>query len=127
MNLHAIVRGAITTVNPDTTAGYQKATGYTTSAAGKRTPAYAASVDVPAQVQAAGGSDLEHTEYLNIAGVYRAVYMYGNTQGVVRPDAKGGDLLSFAQVPGGTVQTWLVIKVDETWPDWCRVIVCLQL
>jgi len=39
----------------------------------------------------------------------------------VRPLAKGGDLLDF----GG--QTWLVTAVLETWPDWCKVGVTLQL
>lgn len=126
MNLHGIVRGAITSVNPDITAMFQRSTGNTVSAAGKQVPTYATAVPVQIQAQATDGDDLKHIEALNIQGVFRAVYMYGNTQGVVRPNQKGGDLLQFEQTPGSGQQTWLVVKVTETWPDWSRVLVCLQ-
>lgn len=124
MNLHAAVRGAVTTVNPDIQATWQQSTGYSTDGGGKRTPGYANST-IPIQVQALTAQDLTHLDYLNIQGVMRAVYAYGNIQGVVRPNLKGGDLLTFAQ-PGGVPQIWLVVAVLETWPDWCKVAVCLQ-
>lgn len=127
MNLHGLVRGAITTVNPDVMCPYQQSTGYTANDAGKRTPAYADSVTIPCQIQALTGKDLRHEALQNIQGVMRGVYVYGNKQGVVRVDAKGGDLFQFAQVPGGALQTWLVVAVLETWPDWSKVAVCLQL
>lgn len=128
MNLHGIVRGAITTVNPDIVAPYLRSTGNTTDAAGEQAPTYAAPVDVRIQVQALTGKDLQQINYLNIQGVLRAVYMYGNTQGIVRVDAKGGDMLRFPQVPGDpNVQDWLVVAVLETWPDWSKVAVWLQL
>lgn len=126
MNLRAVANAAIQTVNPDVDVGYSASTGYTTNAAGTQLPTYALAVPVRAQVQAAKGSDLEHVANLNLQNLYRNVRMFGNTQGVVRPDAKGGDLLTFAQVPAGTIQTWLVVAVLETWPEWCSVIVCLQ-
>jgi hypothetical protein len=34
---------------------------------------------------------------------------------------KGGDLFI---IDG---QTWLVIEPLELWPDWCRLLVCLQV
>lgn len=126
MNLRAIANAAIQAVNPNITAGYIASTGFAENAAGKQVPQYAASVPAVVQVQAAKGSDLEHVANLNVEKIYRNVRMFGNTQGVVRPDAKGGDLLTFPQVPAGTAQTWLVVAVLETWPDWCSVIVCLQ-
>lgn len=126
MNLRAIANAAIQPVNPNITAGYIASTGFVENAAGKQVPSYAASVPTVVQVQAAKGSDLEHIANLNVEKIYRNVRMFGNTQGVVRPDAKGGDLLTFPQVPAGTIQTWLVVAVLETWPDWCSVIVCLQ-
>jgi hypothetical protein len=130
MNLHAIVRGAINTVNPDQTVVLRASTGYTTNAAGKRTPTYAADATVAAQVQALSGRDLQHPDFLNVQGIKRAVYLYGDVQGVVRPNAKGGDLLVFPQDLGGTAQLWLVVAVLETWnPDatgWCKVGVVLQ-
>lgn len=127
MNLRAIANAAIQTVNPNITVSYRASTGFTTSSAGKQTATYATAVSLQAQVQAAKGSDLEHVANLNMERVYRNVRMFGNTQGIVRPDAKGGDLLDFPQVPTGTAQTWLVVAVLETWPDWCSVIVCLQV
>lgn len=127
MNIRAIANAAIQPINPDIVAGYQVSNGTTVNAAGKQTPTYAASVPVRAQVQAVKGSDLEHIANLNTQNIYRNVRIAGNAQGVVRPDAKGGDLMTFPQVPAGTVQTWLVVAVLETWPDWCSVIVCLQV
>lgn len=127
MNLHGIVRGAITTVNPDIPITWRASTGYASDAAGKQVPAYAADLTIQAQVQALAGDDLAHINMLNMQGIFRTVYMYGNKQGIVRPEARGGDILLFPQVPGGTVNTWLVVAVPETWPDWCRVIACLQL
>jgi hypothetical protein len=127
MNVRGIANSAIQVVNPNISAGYQASTGYTLDAAGKQTPSYAASVSVEVQVQAVKGKDLEHVANLNMQHVYRNVRAYGNRQGVVRPDGKGGDLFTFAQIPGGTVQTWLVVAVLETWPDWCSLIVCLQV
>lgn len=126
MNLHALVRGPITSVNPDILITYKKSTGFTVDGAGVQTPTYATFTNVAAQIQGYDGDRLIHTEKLNIQGVYRSVHVFGNTQGVVRPNAQGGDLLYFAQSPGGAIQTWLVVRVRETWPDWSRVIVCLQ-
>lgn len=127
MNLHGIVRGAITSVNPDVLCPYYKSIPYVQDATFKQVPQWAAPVDVPCQIQALKGRDLEHRELVNIQGLLRGVYMYGNTQGVDRSNLKGGDWLVFAQVPGGTLQGWKVVCVLETWPDWSKVAVVLQL
>src|ERR1044071_1885990 len=123
LNLHSIVRGAINSVNPDVVATWRVSTGYTTADDGAQTPTYSDS-SVYVQAQAAGTQTLRHAEMLNIQGVMRDVYMWGDGQGVVRPDAKGGDLLLF----GG--QTWLIFAVMETWkPDstgFCKLGVVLQ-
>ena len=131
MNLHAAVRGQVTIVNPDTVGTWRRSNGATTALDGSRTPVF---VDVPNtlfQIQALTGKDLKHLERLNIQDVERAVYMYGNAQGAVRVDAKGGDLLLFPQVRGGAAFTWLVVAVLETWtPDvsgWCKLGVKLQV
>lgn len=127
MNLHAIVRGAINSVNPDIVGTWRKSTGATTAADGKRTPGFT-DAPVSLQVQAATGDDLEHTNFANQQGVYRKVYAFGDVEGVVRPDLKGGDLLLFAF--NGVVRNWLVVHVLETWqPDtagWCCVLAALQ-
>lgn len=126
INVRGIANNAIQPVNRNIVAQYLASTGYTTNAAGKRDPSFAAAVDVVIQAQAVSGSALKHIEGLNLQNVYRNVRMWGNTQGVVRPDAKGGDVLHFPQIPGGVAQKWLVTHVLETWPEWCSVIVCLQ-
>lgn len=131
LNLHGIVRGAINTVNPDILGQYVASTGYTQAADYSQVPSYAAPVEAPMQVQALSGGDLRHVDMVNVQGVKRAVYMFGNAQGQVRIDAKGGDLLRFPQTLGGTVNTWLVLAVLETWnptsPGWCKVGVVLQM
>ncbi len=130
LNLHAVVRGAINSVNPDMSVTYRASTGWTAAAGGVQTPTYASDATVGAQVQPLGRKDLEHRDMANIQGVTRAVYLFGNAQGVVRPDAKGGDLLLFPQNRGGSAQVWKVCAVLETWgPDttgWCKVGVVLQ-
>ena len=131
INLHAAVRGPINAVNPDSLVDWLVSTGYTTGAAGKRAPTYSPAASVMAQIQPLSRKDLEHRDMQNIQGITRGVYLFGNAQGVVRVDAKGGDLLKFPQVRGGVAQTWLVAAVLETWaPDaagWCKVGVVLQV
>jgi len=125
MSLRTLANSAIRLVNGNQQITWQQSTGYTTNAAGKRTPAFSAST-ISAQIQALSGSDMKHMDGMSVQGVMRTVYMYGNPQGVVRVDAKGGDVLVFAEVPGGPGRNWLVSQVMETWPDWARVIVTLQ-
>ena len=125
MNLHAIVRPLITTVNPDVPATWQRSTGYTTGTDGTRTPTYA-SAPIRVQAQALSARDIAQLTDAGIAlePVMRSVHMFGDAQGLVRPQAKGGDLLTFDYA--GTPRVWKVINVMETWPDWCRVAVALQ-
>lgn len=125
MNLHAVVRGAIRRVNPDIAIELHRSTGYTTNAAGKRENEYL-TLSGRGQVQALSGPELAHVNNVNLQDVVRGVYLYGNWQGVVRADAKGGDVLLFPQVPGAQIQSWRVYQVLETWPEWCKVAVVLQ-
>jgi hypothetical protein len=130
MNLHGTVRGAITSVNPDITAQFLASQGHTTDDAGNQTPVFAAGVPVRIQVQPLSRGDLKHLDNLNIQGVFRTVFMYGNSQGVVRPNQQGGDLLTFPQFAGQASATWLVVSVDGPWNveqgGWTKVLVCLQ-
>lgn len=125
INLHSAVRGAITAINPDALATWRISSGYTTAADGAQTPTYTDVTGVRLQVQAMTGKDLQHRDMQNVQGVVRAVYMWGDGQGVVRGDAKGGDLLLFAN------SEWKVCAVLETWtPDatgFCKLGVLKQL
>lgn len=121
MNLHGIVSGAVGAVNPPISAQVSQASGYTTSASGKQVPTYAAPAPVAIQKQELSFKDLQHVDGLNIQGELCSVYLNGQIYGVDRGTARGGDKFVF------NGQTWLVVAVPEQWPDWCRVILCLQV
>ncbi len=98
--------------------------GYTTGAGAKQVPTYAAPLTgVPAQVQALDGKDLKQMENLNIQGDIKAIYLYPSLAGVVRPSQKGGDIVRRA---GQFAGDWLVVKVLEEWPQWCKCAIVLQ-
>jgi hypothetical protein len=130
MNLHGIVRGAINSVNPDRTALYFASTGNTVNADFSQTPGYAPGVQVRVQIQPLGRDELKHVERLNLQGVFRTVYLFGNAQGVIRVLAQGGDLLQFAPFQGQAVQNWKIVYVDGPWNveqgGWTKVICVLQ-
>lgn len=124
MNLHNIVAGAVSAINPAMNATIRRSTGYTTAADGTRTPTYASPECVKAQVQALQYNDLTQLAGLNIQGEKRAMYLNGNWEGVARPDGRGGDLIT---LPDSSV--WLVVQVLENWASqdgWVKVAVTRQ-
>ena len=121
MNLHGMVRGAITTVNPDVPVTIKQSNGYTKNAQHQQVPAYITHTNIPAQIQALTYKDLQQVDGINEGGVTRAIYFYGNVDAIIRNSMKGGDLITF---PDGTV--WLVKQSLEQWPDWCKVAVVQQ-
>lgn len=121
INWHGLASRAIGLVNPHKNGTVKVSQGYDTSDAGFRVPKYATYRNVPMQVQALSSSDLRHVENLNLQGIMRSVYLYGDVAGVVRSRKKGGDTLEF----DGRV--WLVSSVVENWPGWCKVIVTEQI
>ena len=123
MNLHAIVRGAITAVNPYMPGTFRSSTGYTQNGA-KRVPTYNDIPNVRMQVQPMSSKDLQLVDSLNLTGYQRAIYVDGKFDGVVRPLVKGGDLCILATGPNAGV--WKVVMVLEQWPDWCKLAVTLQ-
>lgn len=126
MNLQGITAGLVGAVNTPVAATIWPSNGYTTAGDGTQIPAYLAPVALQVQSQALQYDDLKQLDGLNIQGERRAVYMQGNWNGVVRADQKGGDILGFADHPGGPVRYWLVALVAESWPDWTKVICTLQ-
>jgi len=125
MNLRGIANKYIQVTNPNQEINWVQSNGYITDDAGKRTPK-TITLTVQAQIQALSATDLKHIDGLNINGIMRSVYMYGNAAGVVRADQIGGDILVFPETPKGCNKNWLITQVMETWPDWCHVIVTLQ-
>lgn len=127
LNLHGIVRGAINAVNSDIALTYIASAGNSVAVGGKMTPKFATPILLSGQVQPIAQEDLQHYGFDNAQGIYRRVYAYGQQDAIDRIAQLGGDLLKFAEVPGGTIRTWLIKKVDEQWPGWCNVVVVLQL
>jgi hypothetical protein len=125
IDVRTLANRTIQVVNDNITLTWDRSTGYNTAASGQRTETFA-SQDIQAQVQGLSAAELQHIDGLNVQGVMRAVYMYGNIQGVVKADQKGGDILHFAEIQGGTIRRWRVIQVLETWQTWCKVAVILQ-
>ena len=83
-------------------------------------PSYANPVTAQAQLQALDGDDLKQIDGLNIQGTLRAIYLYDAVTGVVRPDMKGGDLITIND------KDWLVVRVLESWPTWTKACIVLQ-
>ena len=123
MNLRGMANGVTRSVNPNIPATLKRSAGYVTDVAGKRTPQFQ-ELTGTIQVQPMSTGDLQHAEFLNLQGVLRAVYINGNWAGAVRGEAKGGDVLIFSEARES--KTWNVVNVVEAWPDWTKVIVCLQ-
>lgn len=112
-------------MNPWSNGTLQVSAGYTTDASGKRTPAYAPAVAVQAQRQPLTYRDLVQVDGLNLNGEKAAFYVSGNWQGVIRPDGKGGDVLTLAD---GTI--WLVVQVLENFSStdgWTKVACVRQV
>jgi len=119
MNLHSMAVSAIATVNPLITATLRRGLGYVTAVDGSRKPTYT-EVCGKIQVQGIPSDQMYYLDQQGIQGNLRTVYLYGNWHGIVKADQSGGDILIF----GG--YEWLIIKVNEAWPDWSAVTVVQQ-
>lgn len=122
MDLRGIANSVSSCVNPNEIVTVERSTGYTIGDGRRQVPTYAAPVTGPAQIQALDGDDLKQIEGLNVQGVMRAIYLRGSLAGVVRPDQKGGDII---KRKAGS-ETWLVVKVLESWPNWTKAVIVLQ-
>ena len=120
MNLHAIANPVITAVNPNYPVTVSISTGWTSNPDGTRVPTYNV-VQAMGQVQALSFRDIQQIAGLNLQGTRKAIYLYGEVDGLQRSTNQGGDLIT---LPDGSI--WLVAMVLEQWPDWCKVAVTLQ-
>lgn len=122
MYLRGIANSVSSTINPNETVTVLRSTGFTLGAGARQVPSYADPVTGPAQVQALDANDLKQLDGLNIQGTLRALYLRGALAGEVRPTQQGGDIVK----RNNETETWLVVKVLETWPNWTKVAICLQ-
>ena len=95
MNLHHLVRGAISTIHPDERIIWYRSLGQENSK-GKITPIYAPGIEITAQVQSANDEKLAHSNGTGDSESIRRFYLYGN-KGIypapqIRPLARSGDI-----------------------------------
>jgi hypothetical protein len=126
VNLHGIVAPYVAAVNPLLPVVVQVSTGSTIGADGTRAPTYS-TIDLVAQVQALTFRDLQQISGLNLQGTRRAIYLFGDIEGIVRSTVKGGDIITF---PDSSI--WLVAMCLENWGAdgtsdvWTKVVATLQ-
>jgi hypothetical protein len=125
LNLRGIANGAIQSINPDIPAILRQSSGYTVNEAGKQQNAYRDS-RITIQSQPMSSKELQLIEALGLQGVFRAVHMNGNIEGLRRHDEKGADILNFKQYEDSQAFDWLIVQVMESWPNWCRLLLCRQ-
>lgn len=116
LNLHNIVRGAITAVHPDETVTLYRSTGQVNEY-GVVKAQYAPPLTVKAQVQSAGGESLQLVEKTSQDTAVMSFYLYADAAmppaGIERPFARGGDMI---RRDNGT--WWLVTGTSD---DFARV------
>lgn len=125
MNLHAIAGPIVGAVNPQIPVTVQISTGPASTAPdGTQTPGYAAPVTLLGQVQPLTARDLQQLDGINLGGVRWKIYLSGQIDAIVRPERKGGDLVTIAT--GRHEGVWLTVLVLEQWPDWCVAAITQQ-
>lgn len=121
MNLHKISNSLIRNVNPNITATVRRYAGFTVGPGRSRVPSYHPDESITIQFQPLTKGDLQHVDGLNMQGLFKSIHVNGSFYSVNREMQKGGDLFI---VDG---KTWLVIEPLELWPQWSRLLVCLQV
>ena len=128
INLRGIANSAIQQINPNQLIKISAPNGWTVDPDTLiQIPAYT-QVEAQGNVQSLSSDDLDQMSGLNIEGTLRAVYLYGNWGGVLRPDGQPNTILTFTTNESGITKEreWNVFKVLEVWATWCKVAVVLQ-
>lgn len=126
INLHSIVRGAISALHPDDTVTLYQSAGQQ-NVKGEIKPVYDAPQSVTAQIQSESDEKLYHADRVGQNDVTRRFYLFADPAkrpaGVIRPLARGGDII---QRTDGT--WWLVVAVPEDFSaaGWTQVRCSLQ-
>lgn len=121
MNLHRIAKSAIGRINPFVDVIVRVSDGFEIGVGRKQVPKYLPDQIINIQLQPLSPGDLRHVDGMNLQGLLKSIHVNGNFYGVNRERAIGGDLIIIGS------ETWLVIEPMELWPDWCRLLVQLQV
>lgn len=123
MNLHSIVRHAITAVNPDQTVILLASDGQRQGSDYMPVALWRPAVSVPAQVQPVPDKTLQWLLQTRQNTIWRDCYLYGSVTGLERATESGGDMLYFEGCE------WQVDQVLEAWnatAGWTKVR-CVQV
>lgn len=128
MNLHAIVRGAISALHPDEAVILRQSIGQQ-NIRGRVTPVYGPEQSVMAQIQMLSQNDLAQVEQISSTKIDRKAYLFAPNpsmppEGIVRPIGRNGDMLRRADG-----SWWLVTAMieDFTASGWVCVGITLQI
>lgn len=128
LNLHNIVRKAVTAINPDEDIILRQSIGED-NVAGTVTPIYSEPLDARAQFQTFSAGELYHRNMVDEAEIVRKVYLYADTAlppfSMNRSIGRSGDYI--LRKSDGSV--WLIIGVNDDFSNvgWVCVTAKLQV
>lgn len=130
LNLHSVVRGAISAINADETVWLIQSAGQK-NVKGQLIASYSAPEQITAQVQSLGGDDLNVINDTERSERDRKFYLFAKTAagrspaGIVRPLGMTGD---FIYRPADSCY-WKIYNVSEdfTAAGWCLVLASQQV
>lgn len=125
INLRVMANSVTSVINPNIPAVLKRSIGYVTDDAGVRVNTFMEQ-NIVIQSQSMTSKELQLVESLGLQGYTRAVHLNGNIEGLRRHVEQGADILTFKQHDDAEPMDWLVVQVMESWPNWCRVLLCRQ-
>lgn len=125
MNLRAIANSKIQSINPNIHAVLLVNDGHTIDETGRRIPKYVQD-NVTIQAQSLSAQERQEFNTLLQQGQMLNVYITGQLHVLRRLQGKGAEKLVFAAYGETKPTEWLVKSLNESWPDWCKVMVWRQ-
>jgi len=109
-------------VNENVEAVIKVSDGYDIIAGGKQVPKYIEHA-TKLQLQSMESDDLEHFGFGNQQGLFMVGYTNGMIEGLDRDDEKGNSIVETNKYGSTKVSLWQVMKVAESYNDWCKIII----
>lgn len=127
VNLHSVVRGAITSIHPDETVTLYQSAGQK-NVKGKIKAVYAEPQTIKANFQSLDSDALKHAEVIGNTPISEQVFLYSDAPMPIAgqqrlPITRTGDIIKRSD---GTYWLVTVVLEDWTWDGWCNVGVHIQ-
>ena len=127
VNLHSVVRGAITSIHPDETVTLYQSAGQK-NVKGKIKAVYAEPQTIKANFQPLDSDALKHAEVIGNTPISEQVFLYSDAPMPIAgqqrlPITRTGDIIKRSD---GTYWLVTVVLDDWTWDGWCNVGVHIQ-